>query len=183
MATPPVFVANTVLTASQMNKVGTWKITSSTSSGSGVALDLSSCFSSSYANYRLYITGSSATAGNLALQLLDGATVINTNYVWNQVKRDYSGTTNTVTSSGGTTTNMRIGLMNNGALGSTSSFVVDILNPYASDPTMFSSMCSYSSTEGYTVLGAHYFANSYDGLRIFSATNISLTATLYGMTP
>jgi len=56
MATPPDFTTGAVLTASQMNAVGLWKV-AEFSTTSGTAVTSPTVFSSDYDNYRIVITG------------------------------------------------------------------------------------------------------------------------------
>ena len=181
MATPPVFVANTVLTAAQMNQVGMWRISNDTTPGTATTFTKDDVFTSDFRHYRLYVSGSTATAGNCTLQLRASGTAATTNYAWNQVLRDLSGTTNTVTSSGGTTSSVRLGLLNTGALGAASSFVVDILDPQITTPTMFFSMNVYTSTAAYSLFGTHYAALSYDGFTLTGAGNLNVNVELFGL--
>lgn len=182
MAVPPVFVANQVLTAAQMNEVGAWHTYSTDSPGTATTLQVNNCFSADYRHYRIYISGSSASAGNLTLQLSAAGVAATTNYAWNQVLRDYQTTpTNTVSSSGGSTSSMRIGLLNTGALGATSNIVLEVLDPEVAATTGFSAMNNYSGSVGYSLLGTHYAAASYDGFKLTGAGNLSINVQVFGM--
>lgn len=73
MTTPPTFVSGAILTAAQMNSIGLWQ-TSSTTVGSAVSSHaVSSCFSTDYMNYKLVISGLTATDnGNVLYLKLSG---------------------------------------------------------------------------------------------------------------
>ena len=75
MTTPPTFVSGAILTAAQMNSIGMWQVSSSTV-GSNVATHVvSSCFSTDYMNYKLVISGLTATDnGNVIYLKLSGTT-------------------------------------------------------------------------------------------------------------
>lgn len=55
MATPPVFSAGAVLTASQMNAVGMWLVKTDTIT-SGASKVITDCFNSDFQNYRVVIS-------------------------------------------------------------------------------------------------------------------------------
>jgi len=180
MPVPP-YVAGAILTAAQLN-TGAWKVAGATAAGTATTLQVNDCFTASYRHYRIYISGSSATAGNLTLQLSAAGVAATTTYYWNQVLRDYGATpSNTVTSSGGTTSSIRIGLLNTGALGATSNIVLDVLDPQATATTGFASMCNYSTANAYSVMGTHYSAASYDGFKLTGAGNLTLNVSIYGL--
>lgn len=74
MAQPPDFVAGSVLTAAQMNKVGAWLISTTTVGSAVSTIPVANCFSSDYENYRIVWTGGVGSASNYVLMTL-GATV------------------------------------------------------------------------------------------------------------
>ena len=79
----PSFAVGDVLTANDMNAVGLWRITSGITATNGTvssgvvtanntitSLTVSGCFSSSYKNYRIIVSGGSAsTGGDMTFQL------------------------------------------------------------------------------------------------------------------
>lgn len=180
MTTPP-FVAGNVLTAAQMN-LGAWQVATATAAGTATTLTVNDCFTSDFDYYRIYIFGSSATAGNLTLQLTSSGTAAATTYYYNQVLRSYNSTTNTVTNASNTTS-MKIGELNTGALGASSNIVLDVLNPAEARVTMFNSMNSKNTTDAFSIVGTHYAATAYDGFKLTSgsATNLTLDVSIYGL--
>jgi len=81
MATPPVFSSGAVLTAAQMNAVGCWLVKSQTV-GTGVSVvDVTSCFTSDFDNYKItYTGGTSSGLNSISSQFLVGTTPNATNY-------------------------------------------------------------------------------------------------------
>ena len=75
MTTPPTFVSGAILTAAQMNSIGLWQ-TSNTTVGSAVSSHaVTSCFSTDWMNYKLVISGLTATVNSSVLYLkLSGTT-------------------------------------------------------------------------------------------------------------
>lgn len=178
MPVPP-FVAGQVLTAAQLN-LGVYKVASATAAGTATTLQVNSCFSADWRHYRILISGSSATAGVLTLQLSASGTAATTSYYWNEVLRDCGATpTNTVSSGAGSTSSFRCGRLNNGSLLATSNIVIDVLDPYVAYPTGFTSMNSYNGGSSYSILGSHYSGASYDGFKLTGAGNLTLDVSVY----
>ena len=77
MATPPVFSAGAVLTASQMNAVGMWLVKSDTFTNGSSSKTISNVFSSDYQNYRVVISNTrfsnNATAFKLTMSGTTGS--------------------------------------------------------------------------------------------------------------
>lgn len=180
MAVPP-FVAGAVLTAAQMN-LGVYQVKTATASGTATTLQVDNAFSSDFRHYRIYISGYSATAGNLTLQLSTGGTAATTAYYWNQVLRDYGATpSNTVTSSSGSGSSIRLGLINNGSSLATSNLIVDVSDPFIAYTTGFAAVCNYNSSQGYHTVGTHYTGVSYDGFKLTGAGNLTLNVSVFGL--
>jgi len=77
MATPPVFVAGAVLQASEMNAIGLWLVKSQTIGTAVSSVTVTNAFNSDYDNYRIVISGGTASASsNLGFSLsgITGAT-------------------------------------------------------------------------------------------------------------
>ena len=82
--TYPSFSAGDVLAASDMNAVGLWK-TGATKTTNVANLDVQSCFSSSYDNYRVVISVINASAiSNLRLRVLSGTNTPDTGLVYDR---------------------------------------------------------------------------------------------------
>jgi hypothetical protein len=73
MAVPPDFVAGQVLTAAQMNSVGSWLIKTQTIGTAVSSVQVTDAFSADYQNYRIVVAGGSCT-NDTDLRLTLGAT-------------------------------------------------------------------------------------------------------------
>jgi hypothetical protein len=184
MATPPTFTAGSILTASQMNNVGLWRVGSATAT-SGTTLDIANCFSSDFDAYRVVLSNVRfAAAGSFSFQLMNGTTPSASNYAWavQQVAYDASGgpsgsgypsyVTNWRTISDFST--------------SAGAFSCDIFNPFLAQYSYYSFNGTDSrAINGYGLRvggGIHADATSYSSLR-FTTTASTITnvvATVYG---
>ena len=178
MTTPPTFVAGNVLTAAQMNQIGAWRTATATASGTATTLTVNSCFTADYRHYRIYLSGSSAVAGNLTFQLTSGGTAAATNYYYNRTVLSY--TVANATAQGSATTNILVGQLNTGALGSTSNMFIDVLDPQVAAPTGIYSVNQYNTANAGTTYGSHYAAASYDGFKLTGAGNLTLVVAVFG---
>ena len=78
MTTPPVFSSGQVLTATQMNSVGIWKVGSQTVGNAVTYVTVSSVFTSDYDNYKIvYLGGTSSASAVLFRMQLEGITGAN----------------------------------------------------------------------------------------------------------
>lgn len=174
MATPPVFTAGSVLTATQMNLVGLW-LTKTQGIGNAVtSVAVTGAFSADYDNYKIVISGGVAST-DVGLLLQMGSTA--TGYYGVYIYSAYSGTTVL-----GSNTN-------NGSswsAGSSSTqghqMSVDVLNPFAAKRTSFGGFNQNTTTNAGPVTG--YLANttSYTGftLSLTSGTLTGGTINVYG---
>lgn len=92
MATPPTFTVGQILTASQMNAVGLWRINGASFTGA-TTFDVTG-FTSDYSLYRLIIRTrrvDTAGAGTLIAQVRNGSTPITTGYYQGSAKFTYAG--------------------------------------------------------------------------------------------
>lgn len=81
MATPPDFSSGAVLTAAQMNAVGCWLVKSQVVGTGVTTVDVTSCFTSDFDNYKIvYNGGTSSGLNNISSQFLVGTTPNTTNY-------------------------------------------------------------------------------------------------------
>ena len=70
MTTPPVFVANTVLSAAQMNAIGLWLVKTQTIGTTVSSVTVTGAFSADYDAYKIVITGGNTSADcELRMQL------------------------------------------------------------------------------------------------------------------
>ena len=170
------FTAGSVLTASDTNTYlansGLVYVTSATV-GSGVSsVNVSSCFSSTYDNYKIVLSGGvGSTAQAIQLQLTGSSA-------------SYYGILTYVSYATGATTNVTT---NNGSLwqyvGESSSAMqwidIDIFNPNLAKYTMFGGQ--YVGSVAGTVGGYHAVASSYTGFTLSVAgTMTGGTITVYG---
>ena len=95
----PVFAAGDILLASDMNAVGLWLVKTQTIGTSVTSINVTSAFSSSYANYLVTVSGGTVAA-NAALNLQLGATV--TNYQTNYIYTSYNNTVAGIGTTAGT---------------------------------------------------------------------------------
>ena len=166
-----------------------WVTIGGSSSASGLTLiqtqafsgvssqSLSSKFSSTYDNYRLYFNvTSSSTAGDFALRLRSGSTDL-TGAVYNWKYTYYQ-----VGSTDGTTQASADTKIFAGYTTSSSAGYIDILNPYlAQKTTVLASSLDLATPTGRTCYANVNNSNSYDGLTIFpSGGTITGTVSLYG---
>lgn len=174
MATPPDFTAGQVLTAAQMDAVGTWLVKKQTIGTAVSSVNVTSAFSADYDNYRIVISGgaSSAATVNLALQL--GATV--TGYYFAQQQNTYAA----------------VGSAQGGANGSSftpagygsPSFLhmdVTLYNPFAADETVITGFAVFGSTTGVVRFSGGYLNNttSYTDFTITPSTGTITGGTIY----
>lgn len=140
----PSFASGDVLTASDMNAVGLWKITTMTATSGGTA-NIAGCFTSTYARYRLIgtIIGNSATAYDLAFRLYAGAgSPVATGYYWGVTRVDIAAGTSNVSSGGGLSTYANIGAI--AANGGRAHFAFDLINPQQAQYTSWNSSATDS---------------------------------------
>lgn len=178
MPVPP-YVAGSVLTAAQLN-TGSWKVAEATISGTATTITVSDCFTSTWRHYRIYISGYSATAGLLAMQMTLAGAAATTGYYWNQITRNYNAA-NSETNSGGTTSSIEIGYLNNGTSNAVSTLVIDVTNPQKAAPTGVFSMNQYNTTSARSVFATHSTATAYDGFKLGSSYNLTLNISVYGL--
>lgn len=170
----PVFASGDVLAASDMNAVGLWKISSTTIGSAVSSVPVTGVFSSSYANYRIIISGGTAsTLLDLRLQL--GSTT--TGYYWTRSGWTYSnpGVANAVGAAN--TTSFTIGAASNSP--GYVQAIVDLMSPNLADETFYNGTFALPSTTGYNgVTGG--FLN--DTTQYTSFTILTSTGTLTGGT-
>ena len=127
MPTPPTFTAYTPLTAAQLNQAGLWLVKTQTI-GTGVAsVTVTGTFSADYENYRIIVSGGSASAdGGLTMTL--GSTAAG--YYYSMIYSNYTGgSAVAAVNNGAAWTN--VGTFTTNA----NTVVMDILRPFESDQT------------------------------------------------
>jgi hypothetical protein len=123
----PVFASGDVLNASDMNGVGLWLVKSQTIGSPVTSVTVTGAFSADYENYRIVVSGGSASAdGGLTLTL--GSTAAG--YYYSMIYSNYTG-------------GSAVAAVNNGAAWTNAgtfttnanTVVMDILRPFESDQT------------------------------------------------
>jgi hypothetical protein len=185
MTTPPTFVSGAILTAAQMNSIGMWKI--STTSLTAVTNNISNCFSSDYANYRVLCTNMNNASGTTrALTLRFRTTSDDTTAQYNSFQLGvYSSTV--FGSSAVLQTSATLGATAAQVSGSASlGFCIDILSPNtATGTTYMGTMLTYQSDiTNYvqrTISGNMTTSTQYTGFSIIGVTDaLSGTVQVYG---
>jgi hypothetical protein len=145
-----------------------------TGSGTGASIiNITSCFSTTYDNYRVIITGNASQNISIGLRLLSGSTAASgTDYPYGVVYTTAGGASG---GQGTATYSM------NGAMGtSPAAAIIDIFNPFLTQPTFFTAQ-NFNGTTLNNVASKHNLTNSYDGLQIVPSTGtISASVAIYG---
>jgi len=182
MTTPPLFVANTVLSAAQMNKIGMWKI--STTSLSGVTTNISNCFSGDYTNYRVIcqnLNGGGATTRLLTLRFRTTSDDTTASYNGGTFGTYGAGTTTQFAFGGATSATLAaLGAQPSGS--AAGGFVLDIMSPNVASGTTYTGsgimyqpdLVSYVSR---SFSGNMTTATQYTGFSIIGVTD-SLVGTI-----
>lgn len=184
------FSSGEVLTAADTNTYltnsGLVYITTATASGTAAALNITSCFSATYDNYRIEIANIRSTSNSATyFQMLSGSTPISTGtYGWAYVGiSTLNASTNSQASS---QTQGYIGVNTNLSSETSNSAVFDIMNPYLARRTVFlgQSWAINAGQNGFDCRNGgavHETTTAYDGIRIFTGLgNITFTARIYG---
>jgi hypothetical protein len=154
MATPPDFTAGQILTAANMNQVGMWLVKTQVV-GTGVSsIPVTNAFSSDYDNYKItYTGGAGSTLQDIAMVL--GATT--TNYYWSDTSTSFvNGAVTGVGSNTVSNAYWRVGkLTTSGAL-----INMDIINPFKTERTFYSSSSSFAVTTSASVVNGGYLNNA-----------------------
>jgi hypothetical protein len=141
------------------------------------AVNVNTCFSSTYDNYRILVkvTGASVVMGEVRLRMRSATTDNSTsNYNY---QRLYAQNTSV---GGSAATNQTSAVMGpqNTAL---SWNVTDMMSPFLAENTLYSTVSSYNQTHIDNFSGAHKVASSFDGFTMFpDAGNITGEVWVYG---
>ena len=183
MATPPVFSAGAVLTASQMNAVGLWKVAEvDWTSGGSVSVD--NCFTSDFANYRLVISNArhATTSANVHLRLRVGGVDTTTNYYYGRRFISFNAGGGDVNSGAGA-----VGFIQPGLVAGTSnagSGVIDLYGPQLARITTCTFQAIWAITTGEASAGSGLLndTTSYDGFSLVASSGnfTSLNVCVYG---
>ena len=152
MTTPPVFSSGQVLTATQMNSVGIWKVGSQTVGNAVTYVTVSSVFTSDYDNYKIvYLGGASSVSAVLFRMQLEGIT--SANYYSSGMQQTAISPTVVTTNVAGTTV-WDLGYTGNQFM----RFEIDISNTSAvgNGKTANVAYSCYDSTNSYGGTSAHW---------------------------
>ena len=172
----PVFAIGDVLTATDMNAVGLWLVKTQTLGSAVSSVAVTGAFSSNYNNYRIVaVGGTQSLGGNVSLTLGAAAT----GYYYSMAYVDYATATASALRAQNTTSFLYAGSGTNGL-----SVQVDVLNPFASQQTMFRSLIAQNKTDGFSGYCGGYLndSTSYTSftLTISSGTMTGGTIYVYG---
>lgn len=184
MATPPVFTAGQVLTAAQMNGVGSWLVKSQTIGTAVSTVTLTDAFTSDYNAYRVVIsnvTMSSTAAGtSIYVKMHDGTNPVNTNYNFGLARIDLAASTISAQAAALGTAGVLVGQ----GTGSLFSTTFDILLPNVAAHTLFANISMSNINTGYALTGAgmHQAATAYTAIQILPTTGTLTggTINIYG---
>jgi hypothetical protein len=178
----PSFSTGEVLTAADMNAVGLWLVGSGTATAQN-RLNIASCFSSDYTNYRVEVTNlTHSTANNLILRLSIGGSDTAGSAYYTQRGEITGGALSAVSL---TAQSAVFPTYVNSAAGSFATLSFDVFSPNVAAPTTLSGQASrVDSTTG---LYAVYFSGlqsestAFNGISLVGNTgNISCTMRVYG---
>jgi len=184
MATPPTFTAGSVLTAAQMNGVGSWLVKSQTI-GTGVStVTVTGAFTSDYYAYRVVISNvtmsSTPYTTSMYLKMHDGTNPVSTNYNFGISRVDLaSGTVSGTKAQLGT-----LGIAIGQGTGSLFGTVFDVINPNVAGYTLFHNLGLANDSVGYggSGSGMHQAATAYTAFQILPTTGTLTggTISIYG---
>jgi hypothetical protein len=174
MATPPTFTTGAVLTAAQMNAVGLWLVKSQTIGTGVTSVTVTGAFSADYDNYRIVISGGTAsTAANLLMGL--GSSV--TGYYGLLQYGTYAGSAYTAATNNNSTQWDFVGYCNTNYVGA----AFDLIAPFTTRWTQILNAGWTPSTASGTFQGIHQVATSYTSFTIASAAAMTGgTISVYG---
>jgi hypothetical protein len=181
MATPPDFTTGAVLTAAQMNAVGMWLVDTETVTTASQAI-LDGCFTTDYTNYRIVITASGSTTGEILMELRNaGANKTATEYVVTGLDRN-AGALSTF---GSNTKRANLYVSNVSASTNLTFATIDIFRPKDTFRTglLWNTGFEWTSNDMFYRSGMGYFdvTDSCDGFRIYpNAGTFDATVRVYG---
>jgi hypothetical protein len=179
MATPPVFLDAEILYASSMNKIGLWKVGSTTISGATTAV-LDGCFSSDYRDYLLTVDITGGTANTeLFMQFRVGGVASATAYNYSSFGTFPNGVVSSSTT-GGAATGAALTFI---PLVQQSSFSYYIGQPNLAVHTSFSGDWLYDDGGAQIMrrtIGRHRISTAYTGIQVFTSAAWTGKISVYG---
>ena len=171
----PDFSPGEVLTASAMDSIGLWLVKTHTITGSASTVDVTSCFSSDYSNYRI-VFDSLVTSGavNLSLRFLVGSSSTDTGYYTSYFDVSLGGTV-----AGGGQTDGTSALAS--IIGNTVSAggVIEVYGPNKANRTSFTTQGIDTRTNGSPMRQTTGFQNSntqFNGFRLLTLSAVTFTS-------
>lgn len=184
----PSFNTGDVLTASDMNAVGLWKITSSTFTAQ-TQVDFTNVFSSSYTNYRVVFSNWTATVSeNHFFRLRDSSGVLSgTTYITHRLEQT-GATVTGIMVGGGLSTTWFPTYIGAGSGGEGVAGVMDIYQPNVAGYTRMTGQFSrWDAAAGYSVQcsGLYNATTVLTGFSLIrnSTATMSGNVTVYGYKP
>jgi hypothetical protein len=177
--TYPTFTSGDVLLASDMNAVGWWLVSDTTFTATNT-VNVSSCFSSSYANYRLVFTVTAQSNPEIIYMRMRSGSTNNTAASYDACGIEYATGSATITALGAMAqTSWRISF-NNSSPGYLSS-IIDITNPQLTAYTGFINKTVWANSTTSIVQdetsGFWRGTTSFDGISLGIYGNAAYTMT------
>lgn len=172
--TYPVFSTGDALPASDMNAIGLWLVKTQTISSAATTQDITSCFSSTYSNYRVVFDGITASAPiGLLLQFLVSTTPTTANYYGSGLEISLAGTVTGTFSNNQSSCGTQI-------VGNTtpSGGIIEVFAPQKATRTSFTSAGIDVRTTGSPYRSSAGFQDSntqFDGFRILTGGATTIT--------
>lgn len=154
----PSFAVGDVLTASDMNAVGLWRITP-TVSGTGMALsgseivmtdvtagEVRSIFSSSYRHYRVIFVHNASTTMSMKIEMLSGTNTVESGTVYRWASTGYTSQGNAYNDGNTGTTSFTYASQGGSSDAGTGYLVIDFINPNAVARTWISTIGAFEWT-------------------------------------
>lgn len=176
MATPPVFVAGSVLLASELNQIGLWRVKAETSFSAATSVTADNVFTSDFTNYVLMFNYTTSTTNFPQIKLRVGGVSASTAYTSQQIQ-GFSGSVTTNARSAATS--FEFAYYGNSTR---EAAIVHIMGPQLAQATQFATGGgAIGGALVQTIYGQHTTATAYDGIEILVATGtMTGTYAIYG---
>lgn len=171
----PTFVSGDVLGAADMNAVALWKVTSASFSAVGT-VNVNSCFTSSYTNYRVIVKlSASSTNQAVSMRMRVSGADSSASYYFSGLASLFSADTTAYFPRSNNATAATV--MISQATG-TRSLVLDVMNPQLAENTYFhGAYTDFNAGVNYSVGGMHAVATAYDGFTLIAGAGGGATIT------
>lgn len=178
----PVFASGDVLTATDMNAVGLWRVATGTASAAST-LSVNSCFTSDYENYMIVWNGrASVDDRSLQLRFRASGTDAATGYR-RTINQIYPGLNPAAAGGSNAATELGVGSV---STGKDSACIIFVFAPQTAKESLLNGLCTHVQSSGnidtYSFWGMLNNTTSYDGFTLFPNTgNITGTVRVYGL--